>query len=109
MMTNCNANHTESKYLVATKVSIKEGATEQVLALFKATNPGLVKDQSDWVKAVFSKNAETNTVMVQAYWKDKESYLKFSQSKGFKETMKGFGKYFNGKPEVKINEILFQM
>ena len=106
---SCNSSKADSKYLVTTKVPIKEGEIDKVLKLFIDTNPALVKDQQDWVKAVFSKNEETSTVMVQAYWKSKESYLKFNQSKKFQETMKGFGKHFKGKPAVEINEILFQM
>ena len=109
-MISCNNNNdVASKYLVTTKVPIKDGEIEEVLQLFKDTNPELVKDQTDWVKAVFSKNEETSTVMVQAYWKSKAAYLAFSKSKKFQETMKRFGKHFKGKPEVEINEILFQM
>lgn len=106
---SCNSNNSDSKYLVTTKVPINEGEIDKVLKLFIATNPALVKDQQDWVKAVFSKNEASNIVIVQAYWKSKESYLKFSQSKKFQETMKDFGKHFRGKPAVEINEILFQM
>ena len=99
----------ESKYIVTTKVQIKSGEIDNVLELFKDTNPELVKDQSDWVKAIFSKNEESNSVVVQAYWKNKESYLKFSKSDKFQKTMQNFGKYFNSKPQVEINEILFEM
>jgi len=107
--TNCNPDQTASKYIVTTKVQIKSGEIDKVLQLFKETNPDLVKDQSDWVKAVFSKNEKASTVMVQAYWKSKASYLKFSASSEFQNTMKGFRQYFNGKPDVEINEILFEM
>ena len=108
-LASCNDKMNESKYIVTTKVQIKPGEINNVLELFKNTNPDLVKDQSDWVKAVFSKNEASSFVKVQAYWKNKESYIKFSSSDKFQNTMQRFGKYFNGKPEVDINEILFVM
>lgn len=99
----------ESKYIVTTKVQIKPGEVNNVLELFKNTNPELVEGQSDWVKAIFSKNEESNSVTVQAYWKNKNSYIKFSRSDKFQKTMQNFGPYFSGKPQVEINEILFEM
>lgn len=109
VFTSCDANKGDARFVVTTKVVIKPGEINQVLKLFKETNPALVKDQTDWVKAVFSKNDETNTVMVQAYWKSKASYVIFRNSERFQKTMKKFSKFFTGKPEVEINEILFQM
>ena len=105
----CSSDSSASKYIVTTRVQIKAGEIDKVLQLFKDTNPALVKNQTDWVKAIFSKNSETNTVIVQAYWKSKASYLTFSKSNEFQNTMKKFGKYFAGKPEIEINEILFRM
>lgn len=60
-------------YLVTTRVKIKPGTVDAVLGLFKKTNPGLVKDQEDWVKASFSYNKEKSVVIVNATWKNKES------------------------------------
>ena len=106
---SCNQDQENPKYIVTTKVQIKNGEIEKVLELFKDTNPKLVKNQTDWVKAVFSKNDKSNTVMVQAYWKSEKSYLNFSRSSEFQNTMKGFGQYFIGKPNIEISEILFEM
>jgi len=106
---SCKQDQENPKYIVTTRVQIKDGEIDKVLELFKDTNPELVKDQTDWVKAVFSKNEETNTVVVQAYWKKKESYLNFSSSPDFQKTMKEFGQYFMGRPDIEINEILFEM
>lgn len=106
---SCTSSNKKANYLVTTKVQIQEGKINEVLNLFKETNPELVKDQKDWVKATFSKNKETNTVMVQAYWIEKDSYLAFSKSKNFQNTMKQFGQYFARKPVVEINELLFEM
>lgn len=106
---SCNQNQQMPKYIVTTKVKIKKGQIDKVLQLFKDTNPDLVQGQQDWIKATFSKNEATSTVMVQAFWKNKESYLKFSKSSDFQNTMKEFGSYFAGKPNVEISEILFEM
>ena len=96
-------------YLVTTRVKIKPGTVYQVLELFRTTNPGLVKNQKDWVKASFSYDEEKSVVIVNATWKNKESYLKFSKSEPFTETMKSFGQFFLGPPEVQISNILFEM
>ena len=96
-------------YLVTTRVKIKPGTVDPVLELFQKTNPGLVKDQEDWVKASFSYDEEKRMVIVNATWKNKESYLKFSSSEPFTETMKSFGQFFLGPPEVQISKILFKM
>ena len=98
-----------ARYIVQTTVNLKEGKTNEVLELFKATNPQLVSKESDWIKASFSSVEEKNIVIVRAEWQSKESYLKFSNSEKFKVTMGQFGKYFVGKPEVAIAKILFEM
>lgn len=101
-------NNTD-RYIVETTVYLQEGKTNVVLALFKATNPQLVRSEVDWVKASFSSVENQNIVIVRAEWKNKESYLKFSNSEKFKDTMTQFGTYFTGKPEVTISKILFEM
>ena len=95
--------------IVTTKIRIKPGKTEEVLQLFKETNPGLVEDQEDWVKAVFTANQRKNTVVVHAWWKEAESYFSFSDTEMFQNTMLGFAEYFDGEPEVDVHEILFEM
>jgi len=105
----CSSIDVSPRYIVTTTVPIKEGKIPEVLALFKKTNPNLVKNQKDWVRAIFSSNEKTGVVMVQAYWVNAQSYMEFSNSSEFRQTMQQFGQYFAGKPEVTINEILFEM
>jgi heme-degrading monooxygenase HmoA len=97
------------RYIIETTVKIQEGKTNEVLALFKSTNPQLVKGESDWITASFSVVEGMDMVVVRAEWKSKASYLKFSTSEKFKSAMGQFGKHFAGKPEVTITKVLFQM
>ncbi|NNF34101.1 MAG: hypothetical protein HKN68_08335 [Saprospiraceae bacterium] len=109
-MASCNSKPMDqANFIVKTTVPIKAGQVDRVLDLFKATNPELVKDQDDWVKAVFSVHEETNEVQVLAYWKDKDSYLYFSSSEKFLSTMSQFRPHFAGQPVIKINRILYEM
>lgn len=101
-------NNTD-KYIIQTTVYLQQGKTDEVLDLFKSTNPQLVSDQSDWIRATFSSVEERDIVIVNAEWKSKESYLNFSNSDKFKETMGQFGTYFKEKPKVKITKVLFEM
>lgn len=96
-------------YIVTTKVKIQSRTIDEVLKRFKSTNPDLIKDQDDWVKAIFTVNAENNEVVVHAYWLNKESYIEFSKSQKFLDVMAGFRGFFAAPPEVEINEILFEM
>lgn len=96
-------------YIVETLVQIQPNKTNEVLELFKSTNPELVKNEKDWICASFSILEEKNTVIVQARWKEKDSYFKFSGSEKFKNTMKQFSPYFTSKPEVTISKVLFEM
>lgn len=98
-----------SRYIVETTVTLKKGKINEVLDLFKSTNPQLITDEPDWIRASFSSIEEENIVIVRAEWKSQDSYLKFSESKKFKSTMKKFGKYFVGKPKITISKILFEM
>jgi len=109
LLFSCDMNPPKANFLVTTQVAIKDGNINEVLNLFKETNPGLVRDQKDWIKAVFSVNESTNKVMVQAYWKSKEAYQNFSNSDDFLQTMKKFSPYFIEKPNIQINKILFEM
>ncbi len=97
------------RYIVETTVQLKEGKTEEALKLFAASNPELVKDQPDWLKASFSEVEGEDIVIVRAQWRSKESYQEFSSSDQFKETMNGFRHYFRGRPKVTISKVLFEM
>ena len=99
----------DPRYIIETKVPIKPGKIDQVLDLFKATNPDLVSNESDWIRASFSSNEEDNLVIVRAEWKNQDSYIKFSSSEKFKTTMSQFAPFFAGKPEVSITKVLFEM
>ena len=98
-----------NRYIVETTVNLKEGKINKVLELFKSTNPQLISDEPDWIRASFSSIEEENIVIVRAEWKSQDSYLKFSDSEKFKLTMEKFGEYFVGKPKVTISRILFEM
>lgn len=104
-----NQMKTTDRYIVETTVNLHEGKINEVLELFKSTNPQLVRDESDWIKASFSSVEEKDVVIVRAEWKSKASYLRFSNSKKFKAMMRQFGKYFIDKPKVTISKILFEM
>lgn len=97
------------RYIVETTVQLKKGVTDEVLELFKSTNPELVRNESDWITASFSSISDEDLVIVRAEWKSKEAYLKFSSSDKFKKTMSEFSKYFEGKPRVTIAKVLFEM
>lgn len=96
-------------YVVVTTVQLKPGKIDEVCDLFKKINPGLVKDQTDWVEAKFTANREEDQVIVMAFWRNAESYKSFSASDNFKQVMSQFAPYFAGPPQVTINEILFEM
>ncbi|MFT7588567.1 MAG: hypothetical protein ACI959_000778 [Limisphaerales bacterium] len=110
-----------NRYIIETEVALKPGTTNKVLELFKATNPDLVSDQPDWIRASFScveegiKESveegveEINMIIVRAEWRNKESYLKFSNSEKFKNTMGQFSMYFEGRPKVTFTKVLFEM
>jgi heme-degrading monooxygenase HmoA len=96
-------------YVVMTRVPVKAGHLNDVLALFQQTNPALVADQDDWIEARFTANHEDGSVTVLAFWRDADSYRAFSSSEPFREVMSRFAPYFDGPPQVTVNEVLFQM
>ena len=96
-------------YVVMTTVQLKSGKIDEVRDLFEKTNPDLVKDQTDWVKAKFTANRETNQVTVLAFWRNPSSYKTFSSSDNFKQVMSQFAPYFAGPPQITIHEVLFEM
>ena len=106
---SCAENSKMDTYIVETSVNLQKGKTMEVLELFKSTNPQLVSNEEDWIKASFSSVEGKDIIIVRAEWKSKKSYLKFSNSKEFKDTMKEFGRYFKGKPKVTFSKVLFEM
>ena len=98
-----------ANYIIQTTVKLKEGTTTEVLELFKSTNPQLVSDEPDWMRASFAAIEEENVVIVRAEWTSRESYLKFAESEKFRSTMERFGTYFVGQPKVTISRVLFEM
>lgn len=98
-----------NRYIVETTVKLNEGKTNEVLDLFKSTNPQLIRDEPNWIRASFSSVEQENIVIVRAEWKNQDSYLKFSDSEKFKLTMEKFRKFFVGKPKVTISKVLFEM
>ena len=98
-----------TKYIIQTTAKLKDGTTNDVLELFHSTNPELVKDEPDWVKASVAAIEEENVGIVRAEWTSQESYLKFAASEKFRTTMERFGTYFVGQPKVTISRILFEM
>lgn len=96
-------------FVVMTRVQLKPGRIDEVRELFEETNPALVKDQPDWVEAKFTANREEDQVTVLAFWRDADSYREFSASEKFRRVMSEFGPHFAGRPEVTVNEILFEM
>lgn len=96
-------------YVVMTRVRLREGTAETCAELFRRTNPGLVKNEKNWLGAKMIFDCETNTVTVLASWKDVASYKAMSTKPEFQSTMKAFGELFAGKPEISTNELLVDM
>jgi len=96
-------------YVVITKVQLKSGQIETVQKLFEETNPALVESQTEWLRAIFTANKETNQVTILAFWKNSDAYQKFSSSSPFQQVMSQFSNYFASPPDVTINEVLFEM
>ncbi len=91
--------------VVVTKARVKKGQLECVVELFEKTNPPLVKDEPDWLEAVFTVDAESNAVTVLAYWRCAESYAAFSQSAEFQKAMGQFMPHLREPPAVSVNAI----
>ena len=104
-----DSNKDLGHYIVETEVQVKEGHIQDVLKLFSSTNPELVAGESDWVKATLSVVEKKDIIIVRAYWKDKLSYLKFSSTDAFRNTMKEFSQHFESRPKVTISKVLFAM
>jgi heme-degrading monooxygenase HmoA len=96
-------------YVAMTRVQLKPGSIDEVLRLFKETNPPLVKGQEDWIEAKFTANYEEDEVVVLAFWRDDNSYREFSSSDSFRQVMSQFAPYFSSPPKVTINKVLLEM
>ncbi|MGI9648201.1 MAG: antibiotic biosynthesis monooxygenase family protein [Acidimicrobiia bacterium] len=96
-------------YAVITTVGLKPDRIDDVREVFRRTNPGLVAGQEDWVSAVFTANRKDDTITVIARWKSPDSYRAFAASDEYKSAMGELARYFRGKPNVEINEILVDM
>ena len=96
-------------HVIMTRVQLKPDSIDDVRRLFEETNPALVSEQPNWIKAAFTANRETNQVTVLAFWRNADSYQIFSKSQQFQQTMSQFGQFFAGPPDVTINEVLFEM
>ena len=112
ILASCGGNHNNynmDRYIVETTVHLQPGKTKEVLELFISTNPALVAGEKDWIRASISAVDDEDIIIVRADWKSKTSYLNFSNSSKFKETMGQFGKFFAGQPQVVISKVLFEM
>ena len=104
-----NIKDDHNMFIVNTKVHIKKGKLNEVLQLFRESNPKLVRQEADWLKAYFTANEEKNSARVPAFWINPESCRKFSASEKFKSTMADFARYFKSPRVIEINRILFEM
>ena len=96
-------------YAVITTVGLKPDRIDDVREIFRRTNPGLVADQEDWESTVFTANRRHDTITVIARWKSAESYQQFAATEAYKSAMAEVARYFRGKPNVEVNEILVEV
>jgi heme-degrading monooxygenase HmoA len=95
--------------VIVTKAQVKPGRLDQVAKLFAETNPALIKDEPDWLQAVFTADAATNEVTVLAFWANADSYAAFSSGSAFRSTMGRFAEHLAGPPVVNVKRILVGM
>ena len=96
-------------YVVMTRVRLLPGKIAECAALFKQTNPGLVKDEPAWLGARMMFDEMTNIVTVLATWSDLQAYEDMSARSAFQETMKEFSAYFDGPPEITTHTVFVEM
>lgn len=94
---------------VTTRVRLQAGRVDAVRDLFAQTNPGLVRDQSDWLGAKFTADREADAVVVLAFWRNERSYRAFSEREPFQRAMEAFAPHFAAPPEVAVREVLHEM
>lgn len=99
----------QARFAVITKVKVKPESIDLLAKLFAETNPTLVEKEIDWVEAKFTANRAANEITVLAFWINDKSYLQFSSSETFRNTMQQFVSHFTEAPRVQINEILVEM
>lgn len=95
--------------VVITRVALKPGRVDQVLELFQRTNPDLVAEEQDWLRARFTANRAEDRVIVLAYWNNAPAYRAFSRREQFQAVMAEFAPHFAAPPEVTVQEVLFEM
>lgn len=96
-------------HVIMTRVKLKEGMAGQCAQLFEDTNPGLVREEPDWLGARMLFDPETHIVTVLATWRDAASYARLRDSTPFRETMQAFADLFAGPPEISVTTLLVDM
>ncbi len=96
-------------FIVSTRVKLKPGRSQEVAALFRESNPDLVKGQPDWLGAKMIFDPETDVITVLATWRDAAAYQEFSGSEQFQSAMGAFRQHFSGPPEISLNQVLVEM
>ncbi len=56
----------------------------------------------------FPPDSKNNTFIIETYWKDMESFMKYTQSEAFKEAHKNPPpqEWFTGRPTVEVYEVI---
>ena len=96
-------------HVVMTRVKLRPRTAASCAALFKHTNPGLVRDQPDWLGARMIFDEATDVVTVLATWRNVEAYEAMSAQPAYQETMKEFAEFFAAPPEVSTHMVLVDM
>jgi len=96
-------------FVVMTRVRLKPNSHEACANLFRETNPDLVAREQDWLGAQMIFDAESNVVTVLAKWRDRQSYVRMSNTLRFQHTMRRFSELFASPPEVTVNSVLVEM
>ncbi|MEM9604903.1 MAG: antibiotic biosynthesis monooxygenase [Pseudomonadota bacterium] len=98
-----------ARAVIKTTVAVKPGHLEAVADLFAKTNPPLVASEPDWLEAVMTCDIESNAVTVLAFWSNPASYLRFSASAAFTQTMRDFAPHLDGAPVVSLSHVVVGM
>ena len=95
--------------VVSTKVTLKPGLADECARLFNETNPALVRNQPNWLGATMMVDRDTETITVNAKWKDEGSYRAMAEKPDFQATMARFASLFAGPPQITVLELLVDM
>jgi hypothetical protein len=98
-----------SIYAVVTRVKVQPEKLEECAALFRATNASLIDLEHDWVNALFMADRVNSIATVIALWRSVASYESFIRGNRYGEAMNQVARYFDGEPEVAVNEVLVDM